>query len=88
MRLAADKRVQQRDSCLDQHAGLQQDHVLHVLAEGARQGLVGTHTPDARQQPELRPVVQRHNHQHVGTLAAAARNTTATSANRATDQVC
>lgn len=47
MSLAADKGVQQGDGSLHQHAGLQQDHMLHMLAEGPRQRLVGTHTPHA-----------------------------------------
>jgi len=66
--LAADEWVQQCDCRLDQHAGLQQDDVLDVLAEGTRQRLVRPHTPDPGQQPELGAIVQRHDDQYVGTL--------------------
>jgi hypothetical protein len=59
MCLAADEGVQQRQASAHHQAGLQQQHVLHVLAKRAWQRLVRTHTPHAWQQPELRAVLKR-----------------------------
>eukprot|EP00879_Flechtneria_rotunda_P022820 GHRR01024107.1.p1 GENE.GHRR01024107.1~~GHRR01024107.1.p1 ORF type:complete len:284 (+),score=47.45 GHRR01024107.1:653-1504(+) len=76
MCLAAHEWVQQCQRCPHHQAGLQQQHMLHILPKCTGKGLIRPHTPHAWQQPELVTGVEGHQHQYIGALQQGHANRT------------